>query len=287
MRLFRPASRRPFLAVLAAAAAVCTSAPPATGAGTQLTPAHHLAVWLVEPAVAKPPPLKADFTVTATQDRGALVVAGFRRHGPRRDLQDAENSFYVEARRGGVYPSITVDGRPQVPPCPAAVLCSSPALGPDAILTFTPTDRTVRYYVYVNDVEVELKLNAGWRRRDVRGGSLLQYRDTGTATRVSAVNRQYMVEDFHGVSAARTDGPSIAFASIPCWFYPLPGGDGRARLTDGGRVHGRWRDMRCEKYWPVARGASDVPTVWRNDGASLGWSGGFVNRLVVAVLPPA
>jgi hypothetical protein len=286
MRFLRPPARqRRRLAALVATAALCTGAPAAVGAGTvQLDP--HLTVWLIEPATRSAPPLNAEFTVTATHDWGAFVVTGFHRHGRRRALGDGDNAFYVETRRGGVYPSVALDGRSPVQPCPAVVLCSSPSLGPDVILTFTPQDRAASYYAFVNDTGVDMKLSAGWRRREVRGGKLLQYRDAGTAVRASALYRQYMVEDFHGVSAARADGPSIAFASIPCWFYPVPGGDGRATLTDDGTVHGRWRQMRCDDYWSVGRGASDGPTTWRNDGASLGWSGGFVNRLVVAVLPP-
>jgi hypothetical protein len=180
-----------------------------------------------------------------------------------------------------------VDGRQQVPPCPALVLCSSPAIPGDyAIARFTPSPTPrLSYYVFANDVDVAYGVSEGWRRSEVSGADILQFRDSGTAARVSAAYRQYMVEDFHGVAASRVSRPSVAFASIPCWFPPLPGGSGKGVLV-GGDGAGSHRRMDCATYWSVATGGSDRPTTWRVDGASLGWSGGFVNRLVVAVLPP-
>jgi hypothetical protein len=257
-------------------------------------PSHKLVVALVEPDTRDAAPLNLTLRITPTQDTGVIVIAAYQPKGKRRLLNDGGGSYYIEARHGGLYPSIAVNGTEQLPPCPAAALCSIPRLPTAAenqydVTTahFLPRDKRSRFYVFMNDVDVKLAANTGWRVHDVKGGALLQYRDNGTETRVSAEDRQYMVEDFRGVSAPRVKGPSVAYASLPCWPYPLPGGSGRAVLRNDGHAPGQFRYMDCGTYQWGALGASDTPTLWRNDGASLGWSGGAINRLVVAVLPPA
>jgi len=262
-------------------------------AGPLEPPQHKLAVALLEPTVKKPTPLKLAMDVTPTQDYGAIVIATYTPKGKQRLLNNGLGSWYIEARRGGAYPSVALNGSPQLPPCPAVVLCSTPTFPPDVekyvdtmTVHFQPSDTHDRYYLFLNDVDVSFTVGAGWRLRYVKGGSLLQFRDTGTEVRVSVPYRQYMVEDFHGVTAPRVKGPSVAFASIPCWPPPVPGASGRAVLRNDGNGSGQFdRTMDCASYQTSVQGASDRPTRWSNDGASLGWSGGFVNRLVVAVLP--
>lgn len=278
------------LVILALLTALPSIAPAA--AGPLDPPTHKLLVALVEPSVRNPPTLNLAMAVVPTQDWGNLIIVSFQQKGKRRLLSDGEGSWYIEARHGGIYPSITTNGSQPLPPCPAAVLCSTPTFPPDveqhvdgATYHFAPTVHGYRYYVFFNDLDAKVSIGPGWRFHYVKGGSLLQYRDTGTGVRISAEWRQYSVEDFHGVAAPRVNGPSLAFASIPCWFPPAPGGSGHAVLSDDGHSS-LLRVMSCASYWSSALGASDVPTVWRNEGDSLGWSGGFVNRLVVAVLPP-
>jgi hypothetical protein len=263
-------------------------------AGPLDPPAHTLRVAVLEPTTKHPTQLKLTMTFAPSQDFGAIVIAGFQQDGNRRKLNDDTGAWYIEARHGGLYPSVAVNGSGPLPPCPAAVLCSTPTFPPDveqhvdvSTFHFQPVDTHLRFYLFLNDVDISFAVNAGWRMRYVKGGSLLQFRDTGTEVRVSAAYRQYMVEDFHGVSAPRVNGPSVAFATIPCWPPPAPGGTGTAVLRNDGNGAGRQsRTMACDGYVSTAQGASERPTTWHNDGASLGWSGGFVNRLVVAVLPP-
>ncbi|MDQ1685588.1 MAG: hypothetical protein QOC82_2325 [Frankiaceae bacterium] len=263
-------------------------------AGPLDPPTHKLSVVLLEPTVKKPATPKLTMAMTPSQDYGALVIAAFEPKGKQRLLHDGLDSWYIEARRGGSYPSVAVNGSEQLPPCPAAVLCSTPVFPSDVeqyvdtyIVHFTPHTTKKRYYIYVSDTDVTYDVSPGWRVRTVKGAALMQFRDTGTEVRVSVPYRQYMVEDFHGVTAPRANGPSVAWATIPCWPPPAPGGSGHAFLRDNatGTINSN-RTMDCNAYRSTAEGASDQPTVWRNDGASLGWSGGFVNRLVVAVLPP-
>lgn len=256
-------------------------------------PTHRLRVALFEPTAKKKVPLKLTMAITPSQDSGAIVIASFEHRGKRRLLHDGEGSWYIEARRGGSYPSVAINGTEQLPPCPAVVLCSTPVFPPAVeeqvdVTTayFSPPGTDRSFYIFLNDVDVAFAVGAGWRMKYVQGGSLMQFRDTGTEVRVSAPYRQYMVEDFHGVTAPRADGPSLGIATIPCWPPPVPGGSGRAVLHDNGHGGGYLRTMRCDLYVVATLAASDQPTVWSSDGASLGWSGGFVNRLVVAVLPP-
>lgn len=262
-------------------------------AGPLDPPTHRLRVALFEPAAGKRQPLKLTMAVTPSQDWGAIVIASVERKGKRRLLHDGEGSWYIEARRGGIYPSVAIDGTEQLPSCPAVVLCSTPVFPPDVeapldvtTVHFNPSGTDRSFYVFLNDVDVAFTVGAGWRMKYLQGGSLMQFRDTGTEVRVTVPYHQYMIEDFHGVTAPRATGPSVAFATIPCWFPPVPGGSGRAVLRDDGDVSDVLRTMRCDIGKFAAIGASDRPTVWQNDGASLGWSGGVVNRLVVAVLPP-
>jgi len=275
------------VAVVVAAAALTAAVLPYAGADPLQPPTSKLTVWLLERTSKTPAPIKLDIRYTPTDDWGAIVLAGVRTKGRQQQLTDGKDAFYIETRRGGFYPVAAKDGVQQLPSCPASVLCSSPAIPGDYVdAIYTPNATGLKYYLYLKDVNATFTVNSGWRRREVKGAALLQFRDTGTAVRVSAYNRQYMVEDFHGVSAPRVNRPSLAFASIPCWIYPMPGGDGEASLTSNGKVSGQWRVMDCDTYTWGALGASNVPTVWRNDGVSLGWSGGYVMRLVVAVLPP-
>lgn len=257
-------------------------------AGPLDPPSSRLTVRLIEPTSRTSPPLTMVLGVTQTDDTGAIVSVGFRRNRDgKRTVLDAGKSFYLEARRGGFWPVLTRDGQSQVPPCPAAVLCSSPNIGEETEVTYRPTTPGLSYYLFVRDVPaLRLSVSAGWRVREVSGGDLLTYRDSGTSARVSANNRQYAVQDFRGVASPRVGQPSVAFASIPCWPPPLPGGNGAAVLTNGGKGASLWRQMECATYRSGASGGSDTATTWRNDGASFGWSGGMVMRLVVAVLPP-
>ena len=275
---------------VAAVLVVALALPVSVAAGPLDPPTSRLTVRLLERTTKKAGPLHLTVRYVATQDSGAIVSVGFRRgRNGARHVLDGRKSWHVEARRGGFYPVVVRDGAQQLPPCPAEVLCSSPAVPGDwATLTYTPTDPELSFYLFVRDVpELTFEVNPGWTIREVRGGALWQLRDRSTSARLSAYNRQYMVEDFRGVSAPRAGGPSVAFASIPCWFPPLPGGDGSAYLKNGVSTAGTWREMDCRTYRAGAWGGSDTPTTWHNDGASLGWSGGQVMRLVVAVLPTA
>lgn len=275
--------------MLTAAVTLACLPAPVHATGPLDPPVHRLTVRLIERTRASAPPLQLVLDINATQDTGAIAAVGFRRgpHG-RRQVLDGEKSWYIEARHGGVWPVVTRDGAQQVPACPASVLCSVPALSPTAAtFAFNATDRDLDYYLFVQDVpDVAISVNAGWRVREVTGGALLQYRDTGTSARVSVYNGQYAVEDFRGVSSPRVNGASVAFASIPCWPPPLPGGDGAAVLANAtnSRPLAR-RTMECATYRSAASGGSDTATVWHNTGAAIGWAGSRVNRLVVAVLP--
>jgi hypothetical protein len=280
------AGRTRIARLAALAVTACLTAPAA--AAPLDPPPPRLVVLLVERASPAAPPLTLDITLTPTHDWGTVLGVGFRQRGRHRDVLDGEKSFYIEARRGGEYPSVVLGGTQQLPPCPAGILCWSPPLpGEYFSYTFTPQDADLSHYLFVTDVpHISFTVSSGWRIREVGGGDLLQFRETGTAVRASAYNRQYMVEDFRGVVAPRVRGPSVAFATIPCWYFPLPGGPGRATLRNDGRETGFARRMRCESYRDAASGGSQGPAVWHNEGESTGWSGGFVMRLVVAVLPP-
>ena len=278
-------------AVAVLAAAIVT---PASAGPLDPPKAPPLRVFLFAPTVSNPAPFKLKLDIAASQDDGLIAVIGFQPKGKKRLLFDGDNSLYIEARRGGSYPSVAVNGQQQLPPCPADVLCSVPTFPTDVEehvdlehFTFTNPDVHLRYYVFVNDVpDLALTPNDGWRGHEVKGGKLIQLRDAGTEVRVNAPYRQEMVENFQGVTAPRVSGPSVAFANIPCWPAPAPGGPGRAILRNGSNTKGPFRLMLCSDYRGGASGASDLPTIWSNDGSSTGWMS-FVNNLVVAVLPPA
>lgn len=279
------------MALAALAAAIVT---PASAGPLDPPVAPLLRVLLFEPTVSHPAPLKLRLDIAASQDDGVVAVIGYQPNGKKRLLFDGDRTFYVEARRGGSYPSVAINGAQQLPPCPADVLCSVPTFPNDIeqhvdleTFNFQSSDAHLRYYVFINDVpDITLTPNDGWRGRVVKGGKLLQFRDAGTEVRVNAPYRQEMVENFQGVTAPRVNGPSVAFAHIPCWPPPAPGGSGRAVLRNNGNGKGVFRLMLCSDYGGAASGASDGPTVWSNDGSSTGWMA-FVNNLVVAVLPPA
>lgn len=283
--------RGKLVSALAALAAVLVT--PASAGPLDPPQAPPLRVLLFEPTVSHPTPLKLALDIAASQDDGVIAIIGFQPKGKKRLLFDGSKTMYIEARRGGSYPSVAVDGKEQLPPCPAVVLCSVPTFPSDVEehvdmehFHFTALDAHFRYYVYINDVpDVTVTPNSGWKQREVKGGRLLQFRDAGTEVRVNAPYRQEMVEEFQGVTAPRVTGQSVAFGMIPCWPSPVPG-TGSAVLRNNGNGKGEYRRMGCSSYDVTASGASDGPTVWSNDGTSTGWTA-FVNNLTVAVLPPA
>jgi len=276
-------------ALLALAAATVT---PASAGPLDPPKAPPLRVLLFAPTVSHPAPFKLKLDIAASQDDGLIAVIGFQPKGKKRLLFDGNNSMYIEARRGGSYPSVAVNGQQQLPPCPADVLCSVPTFPSDIEehvdlehFTYSNPDAHLRYYVFINDVpDLTLTPDDGWRGREVKGGKLIQLRDAGTEVRVNAPYRQEMVENFQGVTAPRVSGQSVAFANIPCLL--VPGGPGRAVLRNNGNGTGTFRVMNCSDGAGAGSGASDGPTVWSNDGSSTGWMA-FVNNLVVAVLPSA
>ena len=281
------------LAVALAALAAVTVTPASAGPLDPPSP-PPLRVLLFEPTTRHPAPLTLNLDVAATQDDGAIMIVGFQPKGKRRLLFDGVKSTFIEARRGGVYPSAAMNGSEQLPSCPADVLCSVPAFPPDIEqhvdlehFTLKSQDAQLRYYVFINDVpDVTVTPSNGWRQREVKGGKMLQFRDAGTEVRVNAPYRQEMVEDFQGVTAPRVNGESVAFATIPCFPPPAPDGTGRAVLHNDGKGSSTYRTMNCTPYKWGASGAAEQPTVWSNDGASLGWTSA-VNNLTIAVLPAA
>src|SRR5436305_3222237 len=75
-------------------------------AGPLDPPTHKFKVALFERTAKKPTRLNLTMAVTPSQDRGAMVIATARPGRTRRLLRNGEGSWYIEARRGGTYPSV-------------------------------------------------------------------------------------------------------------------------------------------------------------------------------------
>jgi hypothetical protein len=285
---------RLLIALTVSLAAASLAAPASAGHRATAIPANRLQVWLVErvnPAKAIVQDTKVYFT--PEDDRGAIMLVGFDQHGTRRDLQEGENSAYIEARGHGVWPAVYQNSVTLTPACPTYEVCSDPdAVAPyngySAKLT-APGPITWSYYVFAYDIDVRVVPSHGWRVRAVKGGSFYAIRNQGTGARLNTAVGTSTVEYFDGATAPLAKGPSVAMANMPC--PPQPAGSlspGSATLVPQPSDHtGILRRMSCA--YPGATGASDRATTWRVDVTGTGFSAGwttFANRLVVAVLPP-